>query len=497
MGLFGAAAYCLATESDTAPSRRLALTIYNQSFAVVRQALALDLKDGIKRVRVNDVTTLLEPDSVILRSLDHGRSFKVLEQTYRSDPISQDLVLSLYEGKTIDFIQTDKEGQKIIKGKVVRSGYVPPHPADTYPPQYQRQFAYSQGGREQPIVEVDGTLRFSLPGTPLFPSLPDTDVLKPTLVWEIQAERPGSSPAEFSYVTRGMNWHADYNVVAPPKGSVLDVVGWVTLDNQSGKSFSDASVKLMAGDVSKLTQGAGPVLSGGMASPIQASQPAVTERKFDEYHLYSLERRVDLHDHEIKQVEFLRAPSVRSQTLYVYDGVKIPTSYANYQAEQIRMMESYGTQSNTKVWVMQEFKNSSDNNLGIPLPKGRVRFYRRDADDHVEFTGENNIDHTPPNETVRLYTGNAFDVVGERVRTRFNVDSGARWIGESFEVRIRNHQKDAANVRVVEHLYRWANWDISEKSDPFAKVDAQTVEFTVQVPPEGEKAVTYTVHYSW
>jgi hypothetical protein len=146
---------------------------------------------------------------------------------------------------------------------------------------------------------------------------------------------------------------------------------------------------------------------------------------------------------------------------------------------------------------MQEFKNSEANHLGIPLPKGRLRFYRRDTDGHLEFVGENQIDHTPKDETLRIYTGNAFDVVGERKRTNFHVESRERWIDESYEIRVRNHKKDAVNVRVVEHLYRCNNWKLTAQSNDSRKTDAQSVEFPVTIKPDGETVVTYTVHYTW
>ncbi len=229
---------------------------------------------------------------------------------------------------------------------------------------------------------------------------------------------PGATNAEFSYVTGGMSWHADYNVVAPVSGNLLEIVGWVTLDNQTGKSFPNAHIKLMAGDVNKLqpqSEAMGYVMKLQMSDA--AAAPAVTERSFDEYHLYTLERPTTLYDRETKQVEFVRASGVPSQRLYVYDGVKLDQNYRNYPMENIRDMESFGVQSNPKIWTMVEFKNSKENHLGLPLPKGRVRFYRRDTDGQLEFTGENLIDHTPSDETIRLYTGNVFDAVGERKRT--------------------------------------------------------------------------------
>jgi hypothetical protein len=146
---------------------------------------------------------------------------------------------------------------------------------------------------------------------------------------------------------------------------------------------------------------------------------------------------------------------------------------------------------------MQEFKNSKENNLGIALPAGRVRFYRQDEDGQLEFTGENMIDHTPKDEMIRLYTGNSFDLVGERRRTAYKINTAQNWIDESFEIKVRNHKKTPVEVRVLEHLYRWTNWEITQQSDKFRKLDSKTVEFPVEIQPDGEKTVTYTVHYSW
>jgi hypothetical protein len=181
----------------------------------------------------------------------------------------------------------------------------------------------------------------------------------------------------------------------------------------------------------------------------------------------------------------------------VYDGAKISQQYQYWGYEQIRQNREYGTEMNPDVWVMQEIVNSKSNNLGMPLPKGRVRFYRRDSDGALEFIGENEIKHTPTDETLRIFTGNAFDLVGERRQTNFQVDYNAHKIDESFEIKIRNHKKEAANVRVVEHLYRCLNWEIAQKSDDFIKTDSRTAEFRVRIPAGGEKTLTYVAHYTW
>jgi len=466
-----------------------ALTIYNANFFVARERFSLDLKAGVNHVQFAGIAAHLEPDSVILRD-PNGRALQILEQNYRNDPISQELLLSFYEGKTINFLLPD---QKTITGKIVRSGYVPSGYAQ----------AYQQPVYTQPIIEVDGVLRFGLPGLPLFPSLSGDSILQPTLSWLLETNEPGKFDAELSYVSGGMDWHADYNVVISDKSTgkfdLLDMVGWITMNNHSGKTFENAQIKLLAGDVSKLQpmpMANRMYAAEATAMDAAAMAPPVSEKSFDEFHLYTLARATTLRDQETKQVEFVGANAVHAQRIYVYDGAKT-AEYGYYNSEQIRQDPGYGTASNPKIWVMEEFKNSDTNHLGIALPKGKLRFYRRDTDGHLEFVGENTIDHTPKDETIRVYTGNAFDVVGQRKRTNYHVDSNAHWMDETFEIRVRNHKKEAVNVRVVEHLYRWTNWKLTDQSSEWHKTDAQTIEFPVTVAPDGEQVVTYTVHYSW
>ena len=229
-----------------------ALTIYNQNFAVVRQLFPLDLKAGENRITFTGATAHIEPDSVILRDPFGKRQFQIFEQNYRNDPISQERLLSLFEGKTIDFMVNNQPGQ-IVQGKVIRSGYVPHYEAmNRYGQQYyQAQMSYASQ-TAQPIIEVNGRLQFFLPGSPIFPALGDDTILKPQLDWLIRSVEASSGQAEVSYVSGGMSWDAAYNVVAPEKGDVIDLIGWVTLDNQSGTDFRNAHIKLMAGDVNKI-----------------------------------------------------------------------------------------------------------------------------------------------------------------------------------------------------------------------------------------------------
>ena len=381
----------------------------------------------------------------------------------------------------------------MIAGKIVRS---------SGPPVMQQAPYYQQSSQQpQPIVEVGGKLQFGLPGTPLFPGLGAGMILHPLLEWTVETDRAGRLDAELAYVSGGLNWSSDYNIVSGD-GNALDIIGWVTMENRSGKEFENARVKLMAGDVNKI-QPQGAIgggggdramlarISGGMAAP------TVEEKTFDEYHLYTLQRPVTLHDSETKQVEFVRAEGVKSEVVYIYDGMKPDPRFNGWNFDMIRNSMEYGTLSNNKVWVMREFVNSEANHLGMPLPKGRVRFYRRDTDGQLEFTGEDSIDHTPKDERIRVFTGAAFDLFGERKRTVFLNDMGRRTIDEGFEIKVRNHKKERADVRVVEHLYRGMTWEISTSSVPWVKTDSQTMEFRLTLNPDEEKTVTYTAHYTW
>ncbi len=475
-----------------------ALTIYNQNFAVIRETLPLDLKAGNNNVRFTGATAQVEPDSLILRDPSGRFTVQVMEQNYRNDPVSQERLLNLFEGKSIEFAVHNQDGtSRIVTGRIVRSGYAPHYQAwDRYGAQYAaNQSAMISGGTGQPIIEVNGKLQFSLPGQPVFPALGDDTILKPTLDWIIHSSRPARFDAELSYVSGGMTWASDYNIIAPETGDTLDLVGWVTLDNQSGRQFDHAYIKLMAGDVNKVQPQTRAMFSamGGVLSAPPA--PQVTEKAFEDYHLYTLPQPATIHDRETKQVEFLRASGILSKRLYIYDGAKLDDQ-RNYG--DIRQVQQYGTQSNPNVWVMREFANSDANHLGVPLPKGRVRFYRRDQDGQVEFTGENTIDHTPRDETVRVYTGNAFDIRGERRQTHFQSQfQPGGWVDESFEIKLRNHKKEAVTVRVVEHLYRWNNWVITRESAAHRQADSRTIEYDVALQPDEEKVVTYTVHYTW
>ena len=493
---------CSMAAAQNAPAP--ALTIYNQDFAVVRQQVRLNLQSGTTTVRYEGITAQLEPDSVVLRDPTGKRALQILEQNYEGNPVSEQALLKLFSGKTIDFEVTRGTTTEIVQGRIVRPGA--PMPRFIRGPQQLQPCYQNYPGCEPqaPLIEVNGKLEFGLPGRPLFPALPDDTNLNPTIDWKLQSDRPGPLDAELSYITGGMTWEADYNVIAPAFGNTLDFVGWVTMDNRSGKTFENTRVQLMAGDVNKIQP---PTNGAYMFARLQSMNgvaggvvggPPVTEKAFDEYHLYSLQRPTTLREGETKQVEFVRANGITAKRVYVYDGGQIdPTRWQGQNWEYLRFQRDIGTGNNSKVWVMQEFKNTEQNHLGMALPKGRLRFYRLDDAGAMQFIGENTIDHTPKDETIRVYTGNAFDLVGERKRTNFRSDQANSTVDESFEIKVRNHKKEPVDLTIVEHLYRGAGWDIPSASAKWNKKDSNTIEFPVTIPAEGEQTVIYSVHYAW
>ncbi len=445
-----------------------ALTIYNGGYAVVRETLPIDLKAGVNQVSFAGATAKVEADSVILRDVAGKAEFQILEQSYRNDPVSQAMLLSLFEGKTLEFVRHEtNKPDRLIAGKVVRSGFVP-------------------GGRfVEPIIEVDGKLQFSLPGEPAFPSLGNDNVLKPTLNWKLNSATAGKIDAEVAYLSHGFTWEASYNLVATDKGDLLDVVGWVTMNNQSGMTFNEAKIKLMAGDVNRVQDvqydHVVPLTAAGRA--FGSGAKVVTEKSFDEFHLYTLGNPATLRDKETKQVEFVRASGVKAERVYVFEGAQ--------------QHNRRGASASGKVQVYREFKNSEANKLGIALPKGKVRFYSQDGDRQLEFVGENQIDHTPKDEAIRVLTGNSFDLVGEHRMTNNTEDGSNRVSTQTFEVKVRNRKKEPVEIRVVEHANFGVNWTLTQQSQPHEKKDATSFEFRVPLKPDEEKTVTYTIRYTW
>jgi len=253
----------------------------------------------------------------------------------------------------------------------------------------------------------------------------------------------------------------------------------------------------MAGDVAKIQDRARPVyamarVSAGMGGGI-GQAPQVTQQAFDDFHLYDLNRNVNLRSGETKQVQFMQASDVTMKRVYEYDGSGLSNTVYGNQTDTAWAMGN----SNKKVGVRVEIKNAQANHMGMPLPAGRVRVYRRDEAGGMEFVGESMIDHTPAEETLKLAIGSAFDVTGERKQTDFHVDTRGHSMDESFEITLKNQKTTPATVAVVEHLSRSRNWQMMQKSDEYTKRDSNTIEFPAVVPAHGQKTISYTVHYSW
>lgn len=469
----------------TAVSAQPAITVYNQNFGVVRDTVSLDLKKGLSDLSYSGVTAQLEPESVVLRDPTGQVALSVVEQSYRGDPVDQMRLLQMFEGKTIQFLRVVDHKELIENGKIVRAPAVVMSKDNYGNP---RQIVL------EPIIEVDGKLQTRLPGMPLFPSLGDDSVLLPTLSWKLYSDKKAHVDAQLSYLTNGMSWKSDYNLVLPEKGDEVTLTGWVSIQNNTGKTFEDAKIKLVAGDVNKVQDDGRmrkqEVYAMAMADS-RAGAPQVEEKKFDEFHMYTLPLSTTLRDAETKQVEFVRAEGVKTQKRYIYDGFK----QAYYGG--LNMNQNYGQNSQPDVAIYRELENTEENGLGVPLPAGRTRFYRMDDDGQIEFTGENTIDHTPKNETIRMYLGNAFDLVGERKRTDFYKHPSRDMMRETFEIEVRNRSEESVTVQVVEHLYRWSNWELIEKNHDFDKTDAQTIEFPVAIAADSTKTVRYTVEYTW
>ncbi len=456
------------------------VTIYNDGFATVKEDRTLNLAEGVSEIRVTDMSRQLEPDSVMLRELaPEPFGVQILEQSFVNDPLTEGLLLYQMEGQTLRFEEKREDGtiQEHV-GKLIRSGYVP------------------GGGSEQPIVEEEGAVRFSLPGQPVFEGIDPNAFLKPSLVWQLASKKAGACPIEVAYVTAGMSWEATYNLVMPAEGGdTFDVSGWISLHNDTGKDFVDAVVKLIAGDVQKVRPPPPmPRRRVAFAGAAEDEFGMPEERAFDEFHLYTLPRPVRVRNNELKQVEFLRTSGVKGSRYYVYN----PLVGFGYYGGGIQTDPDYGATADKKVGVRIEISNSETNGLGMPLPKGRMRLYRTDVDGRREFTGEDQLDHLPKNELLKLDMGSAFDLVGERKRTDFSVDTTGKRMTESFEIKLRNRkEKDAVEIRVVEPLYRGANWKITASSLPYEKIDSHTAEFRVPVPADAEAVLTYTVNYRW
>lgn len=443
-------------------------------YAVIKTTGQYNIKKGLNQLEVTDVAALLDPTTVSFRSLTDPEAH-VLEQNYQFDLVSQQKLLQRYLGKTITVEQVQGSDTNRIEGELVSAtgGIV----------------LQDDNGNIHSINNYSNIQ---------FPKLPGGLRTKPTLVWDLNATKPGKHDIELSYQTEGMTWWSDYNVVYSEENNKgnscnLDLSAWVSIINQSGASYENAKLKLIAGDVNRVepqNQARGRVMYEKIAST--ADSAGFEEKAFFEYHLYTLGRPATLPDNSTKQLElFPSVSSISCNKELVFDAS------SQYAYGGLNTNQNYGKISQDDVNVYLRFDNSEDNNMGMPLPAGRIRVNQKDSDGSLEFIGEDIIDHTPKDEDVLIKMGNAFDIKGERKQTDYRVDTKARTMSESFEITLKNHKAEAADVVIRETLYRWSQWEIGSKSQDFTKQDSRHIHFDVEVPANGEAKVSYTVNYSW
>jgi hypothetical protein len=444
-------------------------------YAVVRVDRDLALKQGRSLVKFTDVAALIDPTTVTFQSLTDPAGTRVLEQNFQFDLVSTQKLLSRYVDRRVTVESQQGDGVKLLEGTLLSA--------------WDGLVVRGDDGQVHALSQWSG-IRFG--------ELPGGLITKPTLEWDIAAAKGGTHKARVAYQTGGITWWADYNLLFTPgadaNSGFLDLGAWVSLLNQSGATYEDAKLKLVAGEVNRAQPAAPPPYVKSAMRAVTMEDAGFEEKAFFEYHLYTLGRQTTIPNNSTKQIELFdaarRIPARKKLVYYGAQGLGWGGSPM--------MDRDYGPSSNQEVDVWLEFRNDKQAGLGMPLPAGRIRVSQLDtADGSVEFIGEDTIDHTPKDEDVRVKLGVAFDVVGERTQTDFSVDSRGRVMEEAFEIRVRNHKDQAVEVVVRENLYRWSNWRVVSNSMDYQKKDARTIEFPVKVAKDGETVITYRVRYSW
>jgi len=447
-------------DSTAADRTSVAVTVYNQNLALVRETrqLALD-RAGVGTLRFMDVPSQINPRTVHVQPLTAGGP-SVLEQNYEYDLISPEKLMEKYVGRDVELVeQAEDLTTRTVKATLLSTN----------------------GG---PVYRVGDRIVLGQGGKVTLPDLPDDLVARPTLVWTLDAPKSGTSPAEVSYLTDGMNWSADYVAVVDADDKKTGLSGWVTIDNHAGATFKDATLKLVAGDVRRVQPERLMEYEAAKPSVMRMSAaPQFQEESFFEYHLYTLDRPTTIKDNQTKQLSLFSAPSVPLTKRLLLTG----------NVGSFRNALGTGLQ-NEKVAVVLELVNAQAAGLGIPLPKGIVRVYKKDKAGAEQFVGEDAIDHTPKDETVRLHVGDAFDVVAERSQTDFKAVS-PRQNESAWTITLRNRKDEDIVVTVREPV--GGDWTLLSSSIPGKKVDQQTLEFSVPVAKGKEAKLTYRVALRW
>ncbi len=439
--------------SQSTEHKSLSVTVYNQNFGVIKDVREIEISSGTSEIKITDVAQQIDPTSVHIK-LDG----EVIEQNYQYDLVSLDKILRKFVNQSIQLIS---ETNEIVEGKLL-----------------------SAMGGQIVLEKPEGGLvmlpnvnkyRFSVD------YLPEGLITQPTLVWQVNSNTSGKQDVELSYQTKGMNWHAEYVVVLNEDDTELDLNSWVSVDNQSGATYKNAKLKLVAGDVNLIKN---INIRGGrqdmyMMTKSSVSNQQFQEKTFFEYHIYNLQRPTTLSNNETKQISLFEASDVTAKKKYFY-GSTSNRSYWNQQGQR-------------KVAVIVEFENSENNGLGVPMPKGKVRVYKSDGES-LEFVGEDLIDHTPNKEKIKLRIGDAFDIVVEEVQTENTQISTKVWEQE-FEITFKNRKNENVVIEVERNL--GTNWDILKTSIDYKKKDAFRITFNVPVKADSETKLTFRVRYRY
>lgn len=453
----------------------VSLTIYNQGTALVRDQRTFTLEQGENTVDFTDVASTIDRTSVTVKSTPDADAVRVLEQSYLYDLVGLSGLLRRYTDSRI--VVTMDDGATHAGALLTGQGMEYQNPPDI--------ILRRDDGEVTVVREGVRDIRF--------PKLPDGLRTRPTLRWILDSAAAGDQTLDLTYLADGMRWSADYNLLLGTSNDAFDLVGWVTLTNESGAAFHDAQIKLIAGDVARIQpEIMHDRMERKMSFAAGAAEPAVQQREMFEYQLYEISRRVSLENNETKQVEFIQRSGVPARVVYESDSA---LRFGMYGRAPFTAPDASAGENRIDVYV--QFSTGKENGLGADMPAGRVRVFQNDTDGSAALIGEMHLKHTPEGEDVRLKVGQAFDLVRERKQTHFKLLSRTE-MTESFEIRLRNRKDTAAiEIRVIEHLFRWSNWSIEAASHPYERENAGTIVFPVTVPPQGETIITYTVRYSF
>ncbi|MEX2207932.1 MAG: DUF4139 domain-containing protein [Myxococcota bacterium] len=437
----------------------LGVTVYSGGFGLVRETRTLALGKGRSEVEFGGVAGTIQPETVQIHAVGAAPGMRVLEQSYQYDLLSPAKLLEKYVGRTVRVLRwSETKGRDEERDAVVLSA------------------------GEPPILRIGDEISWAFPGRISFPEIPKTLIARPTLVWLVDASVERQK-VEVSYLANDLSWKADYVLVVNDADTAGDLNGWVTLDNRSGAPYANAKVQLVAGDVNRIMA---PVYKDRLvyaAEARAAAPPQFREEGLFEYHLYTLERSTTLLENEQKQIALLEASGIKVSKRLVLRG---EPAYFRMQTGEVG--------STSKVAVSLEFENRESQKLGMPLPKGIMRVYKRDKAGGRQFLGEDPIDHTPRDERVRIRVGDAFDVVAERKQMDYKVIGSCR-SESAWQIDLRNHKDEKVEVDVVEPAS--GDWEIVSSSLKATKDDAHTFSFRVPVPARGSARVEYRVRVRW